>query len=97
MEIRENKQITESTVVGYKCDACKSKIAINDEYRFSNSHGEWDNDSCESHECHHVCSVKCYIKQIYRILDEWGEYKTLEIDGKPQWFIKQLIDLLPKI
>ena len=97
MKIQENRPITKNieTTVGYQCDACKLEVQ---QHEFPSSwteveshHEDWGNDSHESHEEHHVCSVACYLVIIKNLAYELDHHLGAVIDGKELSFIKDLL------
>jgi len=65
-------QAPREVIVGYKCDHCgkETKEEMN---RLTYHHQEWLNDSVESFEYEHVCSLKCFIERI-KYLYEHGQF-----------------------
>lgn len=101
MEITEIKSVTtkKKVTIGHKCDIC-GKIHIggipDDWHRFSGSHSEWCNDSCESVEYYTVCSPECYKEALRVALVNFGEYDSSEIDGFDLRFAKAISAFLNK-
>jgi hypothetical protein len=82
------------------CDACGTRV---EEYspdgwvRFSSSHGDWGNDSCESFEYYDACSFDCYVALLCRALDDYGRpgpKPTLDVDGKDWYFLTGMVKQL---
>lgn len=77
MIIYRDKEITKIEEVAIKCacDICGSVIEDKTRYYYvTTGHNDWGNDSCDSREHYHICSLDCLKKK-------FEEYIT-ETDGK---------------
>jgi len=97
MKIKKVRQITTETITGYKCDVCKKIYEgasfPDDWHSFSSHHEEWGNDSIDSYENYHVCSVECYIKKFIEAVDEdLAEREEAEVDNFRIQFARKLAD-----
>ena len=102
MEIRKIKNVTIETIDGYKCDCCK-KISEGPGFpdswhHFSSHHDDWGNDSIDSFEYYHVCSVECYIEILKRIVDDdLEDCEQAEVDGFQIQFARILLNYFKKV
>lgn len=86
------KTVTQSVIVGYKCDVCgKESERAEDWATMAHHHSQWGNDSCDSVENFDLCSPECYLIQLRSSADEMSSYYTAEIDDKPLAFVQRLI------
>jgi len=103
MEVKETKlvEVSKEVTVSIECDCCKTKHFGNtlptSWHSFTHGHEDWGNDSFESIETFHCCSVHCYS----RLLSISVEYmkandntKTCKIDGMSYVFAKRLTEIL---
>ena len=97
MKIKKSESVQIENVVGHTCDVCKKTVMERtlpkEWYSFSSHHDEWGNDSIESYEDFDVCSVRCYMDQLYRCVGEMeGKEATAEIDNKSYHFVKTMLE-----
>jgi hypothetical protein len=94
MKITESKQVIQETTTGYTCDVCGVSITgylPNTWHSFSHQHGDWGNDSHESRESFHVCSVGCFAHQLGKSLYEMKNNKnSAKISGMSYDFAEAL-------
>ena len=99
MEIRKQKKVTEKkyVTVGYKCDNCGKEIKGSrrpkEWHHFSSHHNEWGNDSIDSYEHYTVCSPKCYVEKLIKVVDSElsGRYDA-EIDDMSIQFARRMVE-----
>lgn len=58
MEVKKKITREVESVVGYKCNACGAEQEIN-VWEIKSGHCAWGNDSADSIEEKHACSLKC--------------------------------------
>jgi hypothetical protein len=95
MEIQKKVTKTIYETIGYKCDVC-SKSMVEPFYQFEHHHSDWGNDSVDSYEYFHICSIECYFKRLQKSVKELENHDTAEIDDKSIEFINNLLKYFDK-
>lgn len=96
--ITENKVVNREINIGYECDICCTKILGSlpkTWHSFDHGHCDWGNDSHESREQFHVCSIGCYAEQLKISLDKMKNNRnSAEISGMGYDFAQQLYTII---
>lgn len=98
-QTRTVKMVEQKVVVRVTCDACGKTSDPNPDgwHHFSSYHGDWGNDSVDSHDDHDACSFACYLSIVRKMFDDYapadfdGRGATLEVDGKDWWFLRDML------
>jgi len=98
MEIKKQKRVTrvKNIIAGYKCDSCAKEIneeRLPDEWHhFASGHNEWGNDSYESYESYDVCSPKCYVEKLTKVVGEMEDIYDGKVDDMEIQFAKRIVN-----
>lgn len=88
-EIKEHV-VVEKVLVEQKliCDICGKEIKHGSGYYdVSTCHGDWGNDSYESHKDFDICSVECLKNKFDKYCSESSvEYNTMEIKVEHKYY-----------
>lgn len=99
MTVKKEVATISAVTVAYVCDVCSNKVHSgfmpNEWAYLTHEHQGWGNDSHESLEKFHCCSVECTKKQLTESTEkmEGRESPTIEILGSPTFFKKLIDDL----
>lgn len=92
-----DRQVMKRVVVRTVCDGCgaaRSGEPPDEWCSFSSYHGEWGNDSIDTHDDHDVCSARCYVAVVRELVAErWPDCPSLVVDGKSLPFLRGLLEL----
>ena len=103
MEIKKQEQVTQvkNVTVGHKCDNCGKEVnesRFPDEWhQFTSGHNEWGNDSYESIEQHDVCSPKCYVEKLTKVVGEMEDINDGEVDDMEVQFARRMVDFFKSV
>lgn len=94
--ITEKVPVVQDKTTGIQCDACGKAYPANaDLFYFNSHHQDWGNDSIDSYEYHHACSVDCYTMLLGKCIDALSDnQRTAEIADMPYGFVKMLYERL---
>jgi hypothetical protein len=94
---KETKEvtITEEVKTHAVCDVCGKEVLSSDLpdnwHEISAHHNDWGNDSIDSYKESMVCSPGCYKIMLKKIVSEFEEYNTAEVDGMNIKFAKSMV------
>lgn len=98
-EVREKHMVESEIVVATQCDNCSKREAnlemVEKEwFYFSDGHNGWGNDSVDSFHEFNVCSAKCFIGILPKLIKDMDNHRGAEIAEMPVAFAKQLLELV---
>ena len=117
------ESVQKPVTYGFVCDHCGKKaehldrtypgdgVKPNGWHSFASYHGDWGNDSIESHEDWDVCSWGCYVAIVRKIVKDYGEppvhgggrvgpprriSPTLTVDGRDWFLLRDMLEYQPE-
>lgn len=90
-EVKQYRRIKIAVI----CDNCgkehEGSEQPKDWHSFSAHHDEWGSDTIDSYENFNVCSTKCYIEKLTKVVKELSPYDSGKIDGMTIQFAEKLV------
>lgn len=94
--ITEKVPVVEERATGIKCDYCDRVYEVNTPlFYFDSHHQGWGNDSVDSYEYYHACSIECFKGILKNCIEKLkSDSRTAEIAGMPYDFAVKMLEAI---